>query len=118
MAAAAQAAMEHTVPKLPSVHALTKRTASALGEIGYTITLPVQTNMIVLDLEAAGIPPAAFISYGKKHGLTFFPSGRLVFHHQISEEAASRLISALRELMMDKKAGKELESYKVSGGYT
>lgn len=118
MAAAAQAAMEHTVPLLPRVHALTKKTAASLSEIGYTISLPVQTNMIVLDLEADGIPPAAFMSYGKKNGLTVFPSGRLVFHHQISEDAASRLLGALRELMTDKKAGKELESHKVSGGYT
>lgn len=42
-------------------------------------------------------------------GLTLFPSGRLVFHHQNSEAAASKLVQALRELM---------EDYKVSGGYT
>lgn len=118
MAAAARAAMEHTVPLLPRVHALTKKTAASLSEIGYTISLPVQTNMIVLDLEAAGIPPAAFVNYGKKSGLTFFPSGRLVFHHQISEDSASRLVGTLRELMADKKAGKELDNHKVSGGYT
>lgn len=117
MAAAAMAAMEDTVPLLPRVHALTKKTAISLQELGYTISLPVQTNMIVLDLEADQIPPAAFIGYANKYGLTTFPSGRLVFHHQISEDAASRLVTALGELMADKKAGKELANHKVSGGY-
>lgn len=118
MAACAMAAMESTIPLLPRVHSLAKRTADSLRDIGYTITLPVQTNMIVLDLQVHGIPPAAFISYGQKYGLTFFPSGRLVFHHQITEDAASRVVDALRELMQDKRAGKELEDHKVSGGYT
>ncbi|GAD93399.1 L-allo-threonine aldolase, putative [Paecilomyces variotii No. 5] len=117
MAAAAHAAVEHTIPLLPGVHALAKKTAASIADLGYTITLPVQTNMIVLDLAANGIPAAAFLNYGKKHGVTVFPSGRLVFHHQITEDAASRLVDALRELMEDKKAGKTLESYKVSGGY-
>ncbi|KAJ9323279.1 hypothetical protein DTO027B5_4031 [Paecilomyces variotii] len=117
MAAAAQAALEHTIPLLPGVHALTKKTAASIADLGYTISLPVQTNMIVLDLAGDGIPAAAFLNYGKKHGVTVFPSGRLVFHHQITEDAASRLVDALKELMEDKKAGKELESYKVSGGY-
>lgn len=106
MAAAAKAAIEYTLPLLPRVHALTKKTADSLREIGYTISLPVQTNMIVLDLEVDDIPAAAFVNYGKKHGLIFFPSGRLVFHHQISEDAAGRAVEALRELYMDKKAGK------------
>lgn len=118
MAAAAKAAMEYTLPLLPHVHALTKKTADSLREIGYTISLPVQTNMIVLDLEVEDIPAAAFVNYGKKHGLIFFPSARLVFHHQISEDAAGRAVEALRELYTDKKAGKTLEDYAVSGGYT
>lgn len=65
MAAAGLAAME-TVKQLPGVHALARKVADSLAEIGYKISLPVQTNMIVLDLEATGIPQAAFLSYGKK----------------------------------------------------
>ena len=118
MAAAGLAAMEHTVSLLPGVHALARKVADSLREIGYTISLPVQTNMIVLDLEKDGIPQAAFVNYAKRHGLLVFPSGRVVFHHQISNEAAFSLVAALRELMQDKKAGKQLEAHKVSGGYT
>lgn len=117
MAAAALAALDYTIPRLPSVHALAKQTAVALREMGYTIALPVQTNMIVLDLKADGIPAAAFVEYGKRAGVTLFPSGRLVFHHQNSPQAVEKLISALRALMEDKKAGKALPDYRVTGGY-
>lgn len=117
MAAAALSSLEYTMPLLPRVHALTRQTADSLREVGYKILLPVQTNMIVLDLEDAGIPPAAFVEYGKRAGVTLFPTGRLVFHHQISPEAASRLVTALTCLMEDRKAGKELENHKVTGGY-
>lgn len=117
MAAAALAALEHTMPLLPNVHSLTRQTADQIRDIGYTISLPVQTNMIVLDLEADGIPPAAFVDYGKRHGVTVFPTGRLVFHHQSSTESAAKLIAALRELMADKKAGKPLADEKVHGAF-
>ncbi|KAH8693830.1 putative L-allo-threonine aldolase [Talaromyces proteolyticus] len=117
MAAAALSALEYTMPLLPQVHSLTRSTANSLRDAGYTISLPVQTNMIVLDLENDGIPPAAFVEYGKRAGVTLFPTGRLVFHHQISPEAAARLVSALTRLMEDKNAGKALENHKVTGGY-
>lgn len=117
MAAAALCALEYTMPLLPRVHALTKHTADALLEAGYKISLPVQTNMINLDLEAAGIPPAAFVEYGKRAGVTVFPTGRLAFHHQNSPAAASRLVEALTLLIEDRRAGKQLENHKVTGGY-
>jgi threonine aldolase len=117
MAAAALAALEHTMPLLPSVHTLTRQTADQIREIGYTIALPVQTNMIVLDLVADDIPAAAFLEYGTRHGVTVFPTARLVFHHQSSTKSAAKLVAALRELMDDKKAGKPLAEGKVHGSF-
>ncbi|OJD14406.1 hypothetical protein AJ78_05253 [Emergomyces pasteurianus Ep9510] len=118
MAAAAQSALTTSIPQFPRVHALTKSTASRLSALGYKFQLPVQTNMILIDLEASNnIPPAALASYCAAQGLQVFPSGRLVFHYQTSEEAVERLISALQRLMADKKEGKKLESGEVKGGY-
>ena len=117
MAAAALAALEHTMPLLPSVHSLTRQTADQIRDLGYTISLPVQTNMIVLDLYADDIPPAAFVEYGKLHGVTVFPTGRLVFHHQNSPESAAKLVTALGDLMADKRAGKPLTDGKVHGTF-
>lgn len=118
MAAAASAALDHTLPRLPQVHETTRAAAKALEALGYALSLPVQTNMVVVDLEAGDIPPAAFVGYCKEEGVSVFPNGRLVFHHQTSDDGVRRLLRALELLMAHKKAGKELASHKVYGGYT
>ncbi len=118
MAAAASAALDESIHRLPQVHELTKRTADILETYGYKFVSPVQTNMIILDLEHSGIPPAAFVDYCKKYGVLVFPSGRLVFQYQTSQEGVNLLLKALKELQEDKIQGKELSTRKVVGGYT
>lgn len=118
MAAAASAAIDNAVPQMPRIHALTKATATRLHDLGYTFTLPVQTNMILLDLPAAGIPPAAFVEYCARRNVLVFPMARLVFHHQTSNEGVENLVAALAELMEDKKNGKQLSDEDVHGGYS
>ncbi|KAH8173342.1 beta-eliminating lyase domain-containing protein [Sarocladium implicatum] len=117
MAAAALAALNETLPRLKDVHALTKGAALRLGEVGYKFALPVQTNMIVLDLEAVGIPPAAMVEYCAKEHITVFPMPRLVFHYQTSQEAVDSLVRAMVQLMRDKKDGVTLSTADVKGGY-
>ncbi len=109
MAAAACASFDQAFPLLPEVHALTKRTAAKAEKLGYKFTLPVQTNMIVLDLEASDIPGEALVAYCQKHEVKVFPSGRMVFHHQTTEDGAERLVLALKELMEDKTKGVEFQ---------
>ena len=118
MAAAASAALDHTLSQIPKVHAQTRATARELERMGYKFALPVQSNMVILDLDALEIPPAAFVQYCKEEGVTVFPSGRLVFHHQTSDVGVSRLLKALQLLITDKKSGKKLPGHKVTGGYT
>lgn len=118
MAAAALSALEYTLPRFPLVHKMTKEAAKQLEAVGYKFTLPVQTNMIILDLEGAGIPPAAFVEYCAREKVAVFPMARLVFHHQTSETGVKNLITALTKLMKDKKDGVALEDKKVSGGYS
>jgi threonine aldolase len=115
MAAAALAALNNSIPQLPRVHALVKSTATKLESLDYTFSLPIQTNMITIDVDATGIPPAAFVSYCKAAGLNVF-AGRLVFHYQTTQDAADRLVGALGRLMADKKAGKDLGSDPISTG--
>lgn len=118
MAAAASVALDHTLPRLSAVHAMTRHAAQVLEAEGYKFALPVQTNMIVLDLEVVGIPPAAFVEYCKEDEVAVFPNGRLVFHHQTSEDGVSRLLKALKRLMSDKPGWLLLVDHKVAGGYT
>lgn len=117
MAAAASAALDNALPLLPKVHQKTKAAAQVIESYGYKISLPVQTNMIVLDLEAADIPPAAFVTYCNRNNVLAFPTARLVFHFQITRDGVDRLLNALKELMIDKQAGKALEDEVVRGGY-
>lgn len=116
MAAAASAALDYTLPRLSAVHAMTASAAKELEAVGYKFALPVQTNMIVLDLDVVGIPPAAFVGYCKDNEIAVFPNGRLVFHHQTSQGGISRLLQALRQLMSDKEM--YLVDDKVTGGYS
>ncbi|KAK2831976.1 hypothetical protein FQN49_006979 [Arthroderma sp. PD_2] len=110
MAASALTALKYSLPQFPRVHAMAKAAAAKLEAVGYKFSLPVQTNMIVLDLEAAGLPGAALVKYCEDAGIAVFPEGRLVFHYQISEDAANRLVKALTLLIQDKKAGKDLDA--------
>ncbi|TPX18840.1 uncharacterized protein E0L32_011455 [Thyridium curvatum] len=118
MAAAALAALEHSLPRLPAVHGMTRAAAVELEALGYRFSLPPQTNMILLDLDAVGIPPAAFVEYCAREKIAVFPMARLVFHHQTSEAAVRALVSALTKLMQDKKKGVALEDKKIGGGYS
>lgn len=116
MAAAASAALDYTFPRRSAVHAMTRHAAQVLEAEGYELALPVQTNMIVLDLEVVDLPHAAFVEYCKEDEVAVFPKGRLVFHHQTWEEWVLRLLKALRRLMSDKKAGVNLVDHKVIKG--
>jgi threonine aldolase len=118
MAAAASAALDQTLSQIPKVHAQTRATARELERMGYKFALPVQTNMAILDLDALEIPSAAFIQYCKEEGVAVFPSGRLVFHHQTSEDGTSRLLHALQRLITDKKSGQKLVGHKVTSRST
>ncbi|KAH7162368.1 pyridoxal phosphate-dependent transferase [Dactylonectria estremocensis] len=118
MAAAALAALDYSLPRLAQVHALTKATGDKIEKLGYKFALPVQTNMVVLDLESVDIPPAAYVEYCAEQKLAVFPNGRLVFHHQTSETAAESLVTALSKLMAAKKTGVALSTQEVHGGYS
>jgi threonine aldolase len=116
MAAAALESLNHTIPRLPAVHAMTKKVGDQLASLGYKFALPMQTNMVVLDLAAVDIPGSAFVEYCAKNNITTFPNGRLVFHHQTSQDAADGLVNALARLMEDKKKGVKLVDEATASG--
>ncbi|KAL5586183.1 hypothetical protein FOBRF1_016053 [Fusarium oxysporum] len=109
-------AFEYTVPQFPAIHALAKRAGSQLEDTGYRLALPAQSNMVVLDMAGMDIPGAAFVQYCADAAVVVFPNGRLVFHHQTSEEAVADLVNALKRLLQAKKDGKALKSETVQGG--
>lgn len=104
MAAAALAALDNHLPLLHKVHVLAKQVGNYLRDIGYELLLPVQTNMIVLDLKKMELPGDVIVDYCKRHGVCVFANGRLVFHFQISDDGISRLKAALFQLSNDRKS--------------
>jgi threonine aldolase len=84
---------------------MAKEIALRLEELGYRLTLPVETNMVFLDLEILGIRDKTFQEYCAREGVAVFDYHRIVVHHQTSPEAVGKLITALTKLMEDVKNG-------------
>ncbi|WEW58950.1 threonine aldolase [Emydomyces testavorans] len=99
-------------PHVPRIHSLTSTTAGRLSALGYTFSAPVQTNVIILDLDAAGIPIAAFVDYLTAAGLQMFPTPKLVFYSQMTEETAEKLIDALGRLITHQRIARDLAAWK------
>ncbi|KAI9848951.1 MAG: hypothetical protein M1837_005840 [Sclerophora amabilis] len=82
--------------KLRRSHENARRVQNKWQSLGGTVDRPVETNMVWLDLESAGVSDSDFSQACEKEGIRA-RSGRLVVHYQISDEAISRL-----EKVMDK----------------
>ncbi len=67
--------------------------------------LPVETSMLFLDLETAGIENSWLIEEGVKQGIKFGYGGRVVIHHQITDDAIAALLKTL-DVVIQRKAEK------------
>ncbi|EME87306.1 uncharacterized protein MYCFIDRAFT_158552 [Pseudocercospora fijiensis CIRAD86] len=103
--AAARVAVEDTFlgGKLQGCHERARQIAALWKSYGGTTSHPVETNMVWLDVEAAGLSVDKFIELGQKAGLRLL-GGRLVVHYQIGEEAIERLDNLFQAIFK----GKEL----------
>ncbi|KAM3419321.1 hypothetical protein BST61_g5255 [Cercospora zeina] len=92
LTAAARVAVEDTFlgGKLQVCHERARQIAALWKSYGGKTSHPVETNMVWLDVGAAGLPVDKFIELGQKAGLRLL-GGRLVVHHQIGEAAIERL---------------------------
>lgn len=105
LSAACLVSLEETLPRLEGTHRLAEELADRIVKLGYELTLPVETNMIWIDLEGLGVSEKTFQSYGAEHGVTLFDYNRIVVHHQTSREAVDKLVEAMEHLMKDVKNG-------------
>jgi len=90
--------------KLRACHERARQISDLWQSYGGKITNPVETNMVWLDLPAAGISTHDFIALGEKAGLRFM-GGRLVVHYQISDEAVQRLAKVFGTILQGKDLG-------------
>ncbi|CAE6427124.1 unnamed protein product [Rhizoctonia solani] len=105
IAGAARAALDEVFPKLAATHEVAQDIEKHLHSLGLKTVLPVETNMIFIDLEAAGLDNDWLVEEAKSAGLKLGYDGRIVIHHQISTEAVKKLKEILSRVMEKKAAG-------------
>ncbi|KAG8932162.1 hypothetical protein FRC02_001579 [Tulasnella sp. 418] len=91
LTAAAWTALDEVYPKLVATHAIAKDLETFLLGLGIATELPVETNMLFMDLKKAGLRNEWLTKEGAKRGIKFGHGGRIVIHHQISATAVNAL---------------------------
>jgi threonine aldolase len=87
--------------KLRACHTRAMKIGETWKSKGGKLTNPTETNMIWLDLEAAGCSHNEFIEIAREEGLKT-SGGRLVAHYQISDDAIIRLERAMDRVLKSK----------------
>ena len=104
LAKVAHHCIDTVVPTMYETHRLTKTLASALERMGMRTLLPVDTNMIFLDvsplsvMELADALKESNIVISRDEGSVT----RLVLHHQIDAEAVSKFVQTASKLLKTK----------------
>ncbi|KHN97623.1 alanine racemase [Metarhizium album ARSEF 1941] len=98
---AARVAVEDTFlgRKLEGAHARARQIARVWEGHGGRLLYPVETNMVWLDVDAAGMSEQEFVDKGEAFGLKLM-GRRLVVHYQIGEEAIRRLEDLFRSCLV------------------
>ena len=125
LAAVAQWCIENVWPTMQETHQLAKYLAKELVQSGAKISIPVETNMVFLDLAGTGIRLSDLstrleVEMGIKIGSKEAPEDqtqvRLVLHYQISKEDVDRLLSLFREMASEAARKSSGEKPAVSTG--
>ena len=106
LTAAARNAVDVTFGKGPNgegnllkrTHVIAQQIADFWISLGGDIEVPVETNMVWLDLKKAGIKPQHLQEAGKEKGLKL-GAGRIVVHYQISSMAVESLQQVMAQMM-------------------
>ncbi|KAJ0107704.1 beta-eliminating lyase [Diaporthe amygdali] len=104
-AAARQAMIENfgsggidTVGTLARSHDIARLVGQLWTERGGRLLRRVETNMIWVDLKALGIHEKDWNAAGKRHGIRL-DGRRIMFHHQICDQAVMQLQSVINEVL-------------------
>ncbi|QRV89533.1 threonine aldolase [Ceratobasidium sp. AG-Ba] len=119
IAGAARAALDEVFPdKLAKTHGVAKDIESHLHSLGLKTVLPVDTNMVFIDLEAAGLDNSWLVEAAKEVGLRLGYGGRIVVHHQISSGAVEKLKGVLSTVVKRHNEGAYKDQVQTNGhGY-
>lgn len=87
--------------KLRDCHAKARRIGKVWEGKGGRLTWPVETNMVWLDLESAGVSNTEFADVAREEGISA-QSGRIVIHYQVAEEALMALERTMERVLAEK----------------
>ncbi|KDQ13193.1 hypothetical protein BOTBODRAFT_45381 [Botryobasidium botryosum FD-172 SS1] len=99
IAAAALTALDQVYPKLSATHDIAKDLAQHFAGLGVKTTLPVDTSMVFLDIQGAGLQMSWLKEAATKRGVRFGSAGRIVVHHQIDPRAVQALKDTFSEVV-------------------
>ncbi|KAM0802417.1 l-allo-threonine aldolase [Usnea florida] len=95
--------------KLSATHQRAREIADMWRTKGGKLTQATETNMVWLDLDAAGVSREEFVEMGVKEGVRFL-GGRVVVHYQVSEEAVEKLARVMDAVLSAKPKKNEVEN--------
>jgi threonine aldolase len=105
LAAAGLYALDHHVERLADDHARARRTAAAMAEAapGSVDLATVETNIVIVDVAAAGWTSAAFVAAALDAGVRTYAVGpgavRLVWHLDVDDAATDVAVDVLTSLL-------------------
>jgi threonine aldolase len=107
ISSAARVSVEETFlgGKLAQSHINAQKVAANWQALGGELAMPVETNMVWLDLKAAGCTEDEFIERASVRGVRAM-GGRLVVHYQVTEEAIERLRGVMEDVLRGRKGEK------------
>lgn len=95
--------------KLSATHQRAREIADMWRTKGGKLTQATETNMVWLDVDAAGVSEEEFVEMGVKEGVRFL-GGRVVVHYQVCEEAVERLARVMDAVLSAKPKKTEVEN--------
>ncbi|KAI1339640.1 threonine aldolase [Xylariaceae sp. FL0016] len=104
---------------LPATHDAARRVARLWADRGGATALPVETNMVWLDLDSMAVSAPRFEELGRLAGLKLL-GNRLIVHYQIGEESIRRLEGVFDAVAKEKVNGGSTangDGGKASGPY-
>lgn len=85
-------------PMLSRVHKVAKQVGEEWIKRGGILSKDVETNLVWLNIDAAGIEKSTLIAMGKRHNITL-DGPRVVLHHQIDSQAVKALVGLFDEIL-------------------
>lgn len=115
-AAARQAVVENfglggidSVGKLAKSYNIAKLIGQLWTERGGRLLREVETNVVWVDLKLLGVEEKTWNAVGKKYGIRL-DGKRIMVHHQICDEAVTKLQSVMTEVLPDEESSLDLHS--------